>query len=76
MPWSARRSATSSADAPPILSWRATTASARVYALLASDNVSDARKQRAAGGGPAVHPPEDEAEVLANRAKKARAQES
>ena len=42
-------------------------------ALLASDNVSESRKQEMRAAGPLCSP-EDEAEVLANRAKKARAQ--
>ena len=43
-------------------------------ALLASDNVSESRKQELRAAGPLCSP-EDEAEVLANRAKKARPRE-
>ena len=43
-------------------------------ALLASDDVSEDRKQELRAAGP-LCTPEDEAEVLANRAKKSRAQD-
>ena len=43
-------------------------------ALLASDNVSESRKQELRAAGPLCSP-EDEAEVLANRAKKSRPRE-
>ena len=43
-------------------------------ALLASDNVSESRKQELRAAGPLCSP-EDEAEVLANQAKKARPRE-
>ena len=44
-------------------------------ALLASDDVSEARKQELRAAGPLCSP-EDEAEVLANRAKNSQARES